>query len=122
MDVDKAWHGIHFLLTGEVWGGEPPLANRDTWRYRDRDDVGYGPARYLSVDEVRAAAAALKDITPDGLRSRYVAAELSENEIYPASGTIRTRCRWIPGRLVRIAPRLLPRCGGQADAMLKYLN
>jgi len=27
MDVDKAWHGTHYLLTGDAWGGQPPLAN-----------------------------------------------------------------------------------------------
>jgi hypothetical protein len=37
----------------------------------------------LTADEVRAAANALQDITPDVLRSRYVATALSENEIYP---------------------------------------
>lgn len=25
LNIDKAWHGIHFLLTGDPWGGEPPL-------------------------------------------------------------------------------------------------
>jgi hypothetical protein len=25
LDVDKAWHGIHFLLTGSTWEGEAPL-------------------------------------------------------------------------------------------------
>jgi hypothetical protein len=45
--------------------------------------VGYGPARYLTPDEVRAAADALNDITPDVLQSRYVASELAKNEIYP---------------------------------------
>jgi hypothetical protein len=25
LDVDKAWHGIHFLLTGTAWASHPPL-------------------------------------------------------------------------------------------------
>src|SRR5688500_4635495 len=24
-DADKAWHGLHYLLTKTAWGGEPPL-------------------------------------------------------------------------------------------------
>src|SRR5512147_1898048 len=24
-DIDKAWHGIHYLLTKTAWGGDPPL-------------------------------------------------------------------------------------------------
>jgi hypothetical protein len=83
IDVDKAWHGIHYLLVGDAWGGEPPLANVVLGGTEIGDDVGYGPARYLNADEVRAVADALKDITPDVLRSRYVATALSENEIYP---------------------------------------
>jgi hypothetical protein len=25
VEVDKAWHGIHYLLTGKADGGQPPL-------------------------------------------------------------------------------------------------
>ena len=83
IDIDKAWHGIHYLLTGNASGGEPPLADVIFGGTEIGDDFGYGPARYLTADEVKAAATALKDITPEVLRSKYVASELSENEIYP---------------------------------------
>ena len=83
LDVDKAWHGIHYLLAGDTWGGEPPLANVVLGGTEIGDDVGYGPARYLTVDEVQAAADALKDITPAKFSTRYVASDLSKNEIYP---------------------------------------
>lgn len=83
IDVDKAWHGIHYLLAGDSTGGEPPLANVIPGGTEIGDDVGYGPAKYLNTDEVQAAADALRDITPDVLRSRYVASDLSKNEIYP---------------------------------------
>ena len=26
IDIDKAWHGIHYLLTGTAWGGDPPAS------------------------------------------------------------------------------------------------
>lgn len=81
--VDKAWHGIHYLLTGDAWGGDLPLLNVILGGTEIGDDVGYGAARFLTADEVSAAAAALEDITPEVLRSRYVASELSKNEIYP---------------------------------------
>jgi hypothetical protein len=25
MDLDKSWHGIHYMLTGTAWEGTPPL-------------------------------------------------------------------------------------------------
>ena len=82
-EIDQSWQGIHFLLTGDAWGGEVPLANVVLGGTEIGDDVGYGSACYLTADEVSAAATALKDITPDVLRSRYVATELSDNRIYP---------------------------------------
>ncbi|MHB1037687.1 MAG: YfbM family protein [Pirellulales bacterium] len=121
--VDKAWHGIHYLLAGEAWGGELPLANVVLGGTEIGEDVGYGPARYLTADEVRAAADALKDITPDVLRSRYVASELSENAIYPdiwddpdddAIGYLATWYQTLRDYYFDAAAK--------RNAMLKYLN
>ena len=63
MCVDKAWHAIHFVLTGRVWdipgdnvlgqmvlGGEPV----------SEEDFGYGPARLLSKETTAQIAEALK--------------------------------------------------------------
>lgn len=83
IDVDKAWHGIHYLLAGDSWGGEPPLGNVVLGGTEIGDDVGYGPPRYLTADEVQAAAEALKPITPQMFRARYDASKLSMNDIYP---------------------------------------
>jgi hypothetical protein len=83
IDVDKAWQGIHYLLTGDSGGGEPPLANVVLGGKEIGEDVGYGPATYLTSDEVQAVAAALKNITPDELRARYDASTFLENAIYP---------------------------------------
>jgi hypothetical protein len=47
------------------------------------DDVGYGPARYLTADEVSAVADALKAMTPQKFGERYDASKLVQNEIYP---------------------------------------
>jgi len=83
IDIDKAWHGIHFLLANDPWGGEPPLANAVLGGTEIGDDVGYGPARYLNPDEVRAVADTLKQITSQDFRNRYDARKLLDNEIYP---------------------------------------
>ena len=123
IDVDKAWHGIHYLLASDAWGGEPPLANVVLGGTEIGDDVGYGPARYLTVDEVEAAARALKDITPERFRARYVAAELSQNEIYPeiwddsdddAVGYLTTWYETLRDYFIDAA--------NNGHAMIKYLN
>lgn len=82
-NVDKAWHGIHFLLTGDAWSGEPPLANVVLGGEEIGDDVGYGPAKFLTADEVLDVASALKDLSPDAFRARYNAKALLDNEVYP---------------------------------------
>lgn len=83
-DLDKAWHGIHYLLTRSVWEGEPPLnllvaGGREVGHV----DVGYGPARVLSPAEVRAAAEALAALSDDDLRARFNPAEMMSMKIYP---------------------------------------
>ena len=85
MDVDKAWHGIHFLLTGTAWDGEPPL---DFWVQGGTEigdvDIGYGPARGLRSHEVRALAEALRPLSEAQLRERFVPEQMIQEEIYPS--------------------------------------
>ncbi len=83
IDVDKAWQGLHFLLTGDPWGGAGPLAQVVLGGVEIGEDVGYGPARYITADEVRAAAAALGDLSSESFASRYDRAALQANNIYP---------------------------------------
>ncbi|QFZ92013.2 YfbM family protein [Synechococcus elongatus] len=83
LEIDKAWHGIHYLLTGSAWEGEAPLADAVLGGTEIGDDFGYEPARYLTVEEVKVVAAALHEITPEQFRLRYSADQLSQNEIYP---------------------------------------
>jgi hypothetical protein len=85
LDLDKTWHGIHFLLTGEAWSGAPPLdfivsGGREVG---DEEDVGYGPARAFSSAQVAQVAAALDPITPETLRERFDGERMMRAEIYP---------------------------------------
>src|SRR5207302_6195207 len=53
LDIDKSWHLIHFLLTGDTWGGDYPLVNVVLGGTElSGTDAGYGPFRYLVHDEV----------------------------------------------------------------------
>jgi hypothetical protein len=83
-DVDKAWHGIHYLLTGTAWEGEPPL-NFLLLGGRELPDieVGYGPARILTSAETRGAHEAIASVTDEWLRSRFNPADMMSQEIYP---------------------------------------
>lgn len=83
VDIDKAWHGIHYLLTGQAWEGEPPLNFILGGREIGDVDVGYGPARGFTADEVRAIATALEPITAETLRPRFDGKAMIDAEIYP---------------------------------------
>ena len=47
VEVDKAWHGIHYLLTGQSQGGPEPLALAVLGGEEFGPEVGYGSARFL---------------------------------------------------------------------------
>jgi hypothetical protein len=83
LDVDKAWHAIHFLLTGSAWEGEPPLNFIASGGTEIGDDVGYGPARFLSAADVMRLATALKALPREELMQRFDAKALGAAEIYP---------------------------------------
>jgi hypothetical protein len=83
LDLDKAWHGLHFLLADSAWetvdgAGEAVLGGDPIG-----EDVGYGPARLLTPEKVHVVAAGLRDLGVDTLRGRYDAATLTAAQIYP---------------------------------------
>ena len=83
-DLDKAWHGIHYLLTGTAWEGDPPLNFLVTGgREVGDEDVGYGPARTFTPAETREIAGALAALSDEQLRARFAPQEMMRLEIYP---------------------------------------
>jgi uncharacterized protein DUF1877 len=121
LDIEKSWHAIQFLLTGDPWSGEPPLQNAVMGgRELGEEDVGYGPARYLSAAEVAAVAAALAGISGEELWSRFDEGGFARAEIYPQ--------RWsYDGKEYVLAHyealrEFFKDAAAAQDAMLLYLN
>lgn len=84
VDLDKAWHGIHFLLTGSV---EPngTLASKVIMGGENiGPDRGYGPAQLLTPAEVKAIAQLLDQTTPEMLRKRFNPKEMTQSGVSPA--------------------------------------
>jgi hypothetical protein len=81
IDVDKAWHAIHYLLTQSAWDGNPPLANAVLGGTAIGDDLGYGPAKYITAPQVKDVAAKLPN--RESLKSAFDANALTSEEIYP---------------------------------------
>lgn len=83
MDLDKAWHAIHFTLNGKAWEGEEPLSLAVLGGEEVGEDLGYGPARYLIPEQVNAVSTALSDITPEIFGGQFNHAVLAAAGIYP---------------------------------------
>jgi hypothetical protein len=84
LDLDKSWHGIHYLLTGTAWEGDPPLNFLVTGgREVGDDEVGQGPARTYTAAETREIAGALAAVGDPELRSRFAPDAMMRLEIYP---------------------------------------
>src|SRR5258707_15539924 len=84
--LKKAWHAIHFVLTGSRLGGDEPLnflVSEGT--PVGEVDVGYGPARVLSSAQVRLLASALAPIDPELVAERIDLRKLDEEVIYPGN-------------------------------------
>ena len=84
IDLDKSWHGIHYLLTKTAWEGEPPLnflvlGGEEVGNI----DVGYGTARAFRSDDVRRIDEALEHINKETLRTRFDPSDMTRLEIYP---------------------------------------
>lgn len=83
VDIDKSWHGIHFILTSIAGGDETPLAQVILGGEEVGEDLGYGPPRVLTTSEVQDIARALEAVSVEQFESRFDPAAMSASEIYP---------------------------------------
>ncbi len=84
--LNKAWHAIHFVLNGSRLGGREPLNFLvDEGRAVGEVDVGYGPARVLTSQQVRDLATELSSIPPNDVAQRVDLKRLDEEAIYPGN-------------------------------------
>jgi hypothetical protein len=84
LSIDKAWHGVHYLLCGEVDEVTTLESQAVAGGTEFGEDLGYGPARYHRPSRVGEIAAAL---TREGLesemRARFDPARMESLGIYP---------------------------------------
>ncbi len=85
LDIDKAWHGIHYILTGDAQESDSKFNNVIFGGESMEQDIGYGPAQYLTVNEVKENSKLLQDFTTEKFRNKFkeVKDEIVEKGIYP---------------------------------------
>ncbi len=90
-DIDKTWDAISFLLTGY---GPSDLSNAKqpiSWTIfgssvlDENQDLGYGPANYLTAEQVILLNSELSKISSKDLEVNYDANKMNELGLYPNS-------------------------------------
>ncbi|MBL4684557.1 MAG: YfbM family protein [Nannocystaceae bacterium] len=80
--IDKAWHGIHFLLTRTTDEQPLPLGFVLSGGTNVGGDLGFGPARLFSPEQVDEISTALEPFDAAFVAERFDHATLCEHEIY----------------------------------------
>src|SRR5262245_58294684 len=85
LSLEKAWHGLHYLLTGTAWENASPLGFLLQGGEPVGEDLGYGPARLFRPDAVQQLDAALAQVSDDQLWSRFDPEQMEQEQIYPGT-------------------------------------
>lgn len=94
-DLDKAWHVLHFLFTGSDWEGDFPQGFLVSCGKPIGDvDVGYGPARSFTPEEVQKIATFLDAQTEASLKAHVDWKKMEELDIYPSIWTEERKQDW----------------------------
>lgn len=84
ISLDKAWHGLHYLLCGAVEPAPGPLGQAVLGGTEIGEDLGYGPARYFTAAETAEIAQALGASGLEAaLRARFDPAAMTPLGLYP---------------------------------------
>lgn len=85
-DIDKAWDGIIFLLTGAGIASSEHRLTRVLFSGQlidEEQDLGYGPAHFLKSDEVLELNSEISKITIEDLKRRFDPDQMSKEGVYP---------------------------------------
>jgi len=84
-DLDKAWHGLHYIFTGTADGGAAPLnflvsGGVETGKI----EIGYGVPRAFTSADTAKIFDALSKWTEHKVREKYDAEDMMSLDIYPS--------------------------------------
>lgn len=82
INLDKAWHAIHFLLSGNTDLALQPQGSLFAGEELG-EDFGYGPARVLTPSEVQAFANYVSSKPDDFVEQTIDFKALQEADVYP---------------------------------------
>jgi hypothetical protein len=83
LDIEKAWHGLHYLLSGDAEETVPGAGEAVLGGVETGPTLGYGPARLLGPERVAKVSSALSSLTREALRARFNPKAMSVAQVYP---------------------------------------
>ncbi len=118
LTIDKAWHGVHYLLCGKV-EPDPDLASQAILGGEEigDDESGYGPARCFAPDKVAQITAILDQPGTDAaMRARFDPDTMVRLGIYPGGWT-QNELQWLTDEFERVR-KLYRDAAGEGSALL----
>lgn len=98
VDLDTAWHGIHWLLTGTPYESETPHGQAIFGGEPIGADLGFGPAHLIDARTVKKIAAALTDLSSAELVERVDIEAMTGADIYPGFWAEVDATQWLRPR------------------------
>lgn len=119
LEIGKSWHGIQFLLESRPLPYDIVLGGTEIG-----EDLGYGPARYLTPPQVKEASSALEGLDKSELQRQFNPAAFEAADIYPGGWTVEPPEKvfdWLWGKLTAVR-EFFREAAQQDDIMLLYLS
>jgi|GEM_PF-734008 len=86
LNIGASWDIIHYALCGEQWEGQAPYKYVVLGGEKINDeDVGYGPARYLSPTQIKEAYEVIKDIRQEDWIEKYNWDKILKDVLYSSA-------------------------------------
>ncbi|MFI5351521.1 MAG: DUF1877 family protein [Candidatus Binatales bacterium] len=86
LSLEKAWHGVHYLLCGEPDAGRTILSQAILGGTEFGDDLGYGRARYFAQAKVSLTAREMAQAELEleiEMKARFDPVQMARAGIYP---------------------------------------
>ncbi|MFX3631466.1 MAG: YfbM family protein [Candidatus Pristimantibacillus sp.] len=84
LDIDKAWQGIHYVLTGKDYDGVQPLGNVVPMLDDQSLDLHDFSVFYLYPEQVKAAVEAISEYSQEQFTDKFEQNNPIEEQVYPA--------------------------------------
>jgi hypothetical protein len=127
LELDKSWEGLFYLLTGfsidKHQSAKPPLS----WVILshqiidEEQDLGNGPAHYLTPSQVQLVSDALSSVSEEDLRLKYDSATMMQLAVYPQIWNEEDALPYLVDYFNKLKP-FYEKAANQGEAIISYIH